>query len=276
MSDPAKRLGVCSWSLQPETPAELIAAMKEIGLDQVQLALDPLRESPQWAEAPQQLADAGIKIISGMFATIGEDYSTLESIRKTGGIVPDETWAQNWANIERTVPIAEKLGIRIMLFHAGFIPHEAGNPTWEKVRDRVGQIADLYADADVTLTLETGQEDAPTLLKFISEVDRPNVAVNFDPANMILYDKGDPVEALRTLMPHVRHIHIKDADRTTTPGTWGTEKPAGEGQVDWDGFFAVLDDERYQGYLAIEREGGDQRVQDIRTAKEMVLQYLAT
>lgn len=276
MGDAIDRLGVCSWSLEPQTPADLIQAMQQIGLNQVQLALDPLRESPQWKDAPQQLADAGIRIISGMFASVGEDYSTLESIKRTGGIVPDETWPQNWTNIQNTVPIAEKLGIKLMLFHAGFIPHEAGDPTWDKVVDRVQQVADIYGDAGVTLTLETGQEDAPTLLKFIDAVDRPNVAVNFDPANMILYDKGDPVESLRMVMDHVQHIHIKDAKLTDTPGTWGTETVVGEGEVDWDGFFAVLDEARYTGYMAIEREAGDQRVADIRTAKELALKYLTS
>lgn len=273
-ASPTERLAVCSWSLQPQSPAELIQAMQAIGLDQVQLALDPLRESPSWKEAPQQLADAGIKIISGMFGTVGEDYSTLESIKNTGGVVPDETWPQSWSNIQQTVPIAERLGLRLMTFHAGFLPHDPNDPMYEKVRDRVAQVADIFADADVQITLETGQEDAATLLEFIKDLDRPNVCVNFDPANMILYDKGDPVEALRTLMPHVRQVHIKDATRTATPGTWGTEVVVGEGEVDWDGFFAVLDDERYDGHLVIEREAGDQRVQDIRTAKDFCLQYL--
>jgi len=95
----------------------------------------------------------------------------------------------------------------------------------------------------------------------------PNVGVNFDPANMILYDKGDPIEALKVLAPYLKQCHIKDANRTKETGTWGEEVTAGTGQVDWDGFFKTLAALGYQGDFAIEREAGDQRVVDIIAAK---------
>jgi sugar phosphate isomerase/epimerase len=88
---------------------------------------------------------------------------------------------------------------------------------------------------------------------------------------MILYDKGDPVEALRILAPWLRQVHIKDAVRTHIPGTWGSEVPAGTGEVDWPEFFATLRELRFAGNLVIEREAGEQRVMDIRTARDLVL-----
>jgi sugar phosphate isomerase/epimerase len=94
--------------------------------------------------------------------------------------------------------------------------------------------------------------------------------VNFDPANMILYDKGDPIQALRTLGPWLKQCHIKDAVKTKVPGTWGEEVTVGTGQVDWRAFFRVLQERHFSGDLAIEREAGHQRVADIRTARQYV------
>src|SRR5512134_3287170 len=96
-----QRLAVCSWSLQPATPQELITRLVASGVRRVQLALDPLRESPDvWRTTPELLRQNNIAIVSGMFGCVGEDYSTLETIRLTGGIAPDATWEQNWKNIQ--------------------------------------------------------------------------------------------------------------------------------------------------------------------------------
>ena len=103
MSTPSNlsRLAVCSWSLQPADPADLVRQLRAIGLPRTQLDLDPLREQPAvWGQLPTVLADAGITAVSGMFRTAGEDYSTLETIRLTGGLVPDATWDQNWNNLQ--------------------------------------------------------------------------------------------------------------------------------------------------------------------------------
>ena len=91
----ADRLGVCSWSLQPSSPAELIEKINAIGIKKIQLALDPLVAAPEWSDAAAMLAEAGIEIASGMFGCIGEDYSSLDAIKISGGIVPDETWEGN-------------------------------------------------------------------------------------------------------------------------------------------------------------------------------------
>jgi hypothetical protein len=91
-----ERLAVCSWSLQPADPAQLVTLLETIGLKRVQLALDPLREDPEgWGRAAAVFSGAGVSVVSGMFGTIGEDYSTLETIKATGGLVPDEHWEQN-------------------------------------------------------------------------------------------------------------------------------------------------------------------------------------
>jgi L-ribulose-5-phosphate 3-epimerase len=266
-----KRLAVCSWSLQPQSAEQLVDRLETIGLRRVQLALDPLHLEPvAWRAAADLFAARKIEIVSGMFGTIGEDYTTLETIKRTGGLVPDEHWEQNWRNIQTVATLAQKFQLNLVTFHAGFLPHEESDPNFQKLKDRVARVADLFATHRIDLGFETGQETAETLATFLTKLNRPNVGVNFDPANMILYDKGDPIEALRVLGPWLKQCHIKDATRTTQPGTWGAEVPAGTGDVNWPAFFATLKELSYTGNLCIEREAGTQRVADIITARQMV------
>ncbi len=267
-----ERLAVCSWSLQPTSPKDLLEKLLATGIRRVQLALDPLRDSPAvWGETAALLRQNGITIVSGMFGCIGEDYTTLESIRATGGIAPDATWEQNWTNIRATVALSQQLGLKLVTFHAGFLPHEENDPSFAKMLRRLTETADAFKAAKIKLGLETGQETAPVLAVLLKKLKRRTVGVNFDPANMILYDKGDPIAALRLLGPWVRQVHIKDAKRTKVPDTWGEEVPVGTGEVDWPAFFATLREANFKGDFVIEREAGNQRVADIRTAKDVVL-----
>jgi sugar phosphate isomerase/epimerase len=87
---------------------------------------------------------------------------------------------------------------------------------------------------------------------------------------MILYDRGDPIDALKTLGKRLKQVHIKDGIRTKKPGEWGQEVPVGTGEVDWKAFFQVLDEIRFAGFCAIEREAGTQRLADIKTAREFI------
>jgi len=266
----ADRIAVCSWSLQPATPQDLIAKLQATGLKRVQLALDPLRAEPAvWGGAPALLKQDGVAIVSGMFGCVGEDYSTLDTIRLTGGIAPDATWEQNWRNIQSIAALAQRLGLKLVTFHAGFLPHEERDPAFAKLKDRLSRVADVFDKRGIAVGLETGQETALVLREFLQQLNRPNVGVNFDPANMILYDKGNPIEALRALGPWIRQVHIKDAVRTKSPGTWGDEVVVGTGEVDWPAFFAALREIGFTGDCCIEREAGIQRVQDIQAARDL-------
>jgi len=263
-------MGVCSWSLQPKSPQELAEKMKGVGLKGIQLALDPLRTQPDvWGKAPDILSAAGLEIVSGMFGCEGEDYTTLETIRKTGGVVPDGTWEKNWANVQATVELADRLGLKVVTFHAGFLPHDPTDPTFDKLISRIRKIANCFADKGITVSCETGQEPAAALKAFLEQLNEPNVAVNFDPANMILYGSGDPIEGLRTVGKWVKGVHVKDAVPTKTPGTWGAEVVVGTGKVDWPAFFTTLAEIRFDGWLCLEREAGAQRVEDLRTGCEL-------
>ena len=124
------------------------------------------------------------------------------------------------------------------------------------------EFLDELADYDQKLHLETGQETADHLLDFLGDVNRPNLYVNFDPANMILYGTGDPIEALKKVGPHVRSVHCKDA--VWAPGeqrgkSWGREVALGEGDVDVRRYLQTLKDIGYKGPLTIERETPEDR-----------------
>ncbi|MEO2093853.1 MAG: sugar phosphate isomerase/epimerase family protein [bacterium] len=266
------RLGACSWSLEADTPAVLARSLREVGVQSAQVGLDALtRGTWQAGFLRAAFEDAGLAIASGMMGMLGEDYSTLATIRASGGLRPDASWAANFNAARASASCARELGLDLVSFHAGFLPHAASDPERTKLIARLGAVADVFADEGLRLALETGQETAATLNSVLDELDRDNLGVNFDPANMILYAMGDPVEALRILAPRVLQIHIKDARSTETPGEWGREVPVGSGEVDWPAFFGASAEAGLACDLMIEREAGDQRVQDMRTARALVL-----
>ncbi len=262
-------LAVCTWSLRTDV-AGVIAAVDNLGLDHVNLAL-----RPALAEGGEEyLAAVRRQAWTISATTVGfpqEDYSTLESIRATGGIVPDEHWERNRDIVFRAARITEDLGVRYLSLHAGFI-EESDAARAQVIRDRMTQLADAAAERNIMLLMETGQETAENLKRFLEEVNHPALGVNLDPANMVLYGKGDPVAAVHTLAPWIKHVHVKDALRTKQLGTWGQEAPWGDGDVGADAFLKALGDIGFDGVLAVERECGDDRLGDIRLAIERLVE----
>ena len=270
-------LGVCSWSYRKPLD-EVAAEMKKIGLKRIHLALQPFLEGGSRhgaAESAEALERVKARLASGewvlsatMIGFPQEDYSTLETIRKTGGILPDDAWEANKKIVVAGAKLSAELKAPYLTMHAGFLD-ESDPAALKKYTDRVKFIVDTCKSAGVGVAFETGQETATDLAKFLSSV--PGAGVNFDPANMILYAKGNPVEAVRTLAPWIRHIHLKDATLTKKPGTWGTEVPWGDGEVNAQRFLAELKAVGYKGNFAIEREGGDDRTGDIALAARRLL-----
>ena len=128
-----ERLAVCSWSLQPASPEDLAQKLCDTGIRRVQLALDPLRVSPKiWGDTERIFREHGIMVVSGMVACIGEDYATLDSIRLTGGIAPDTTWEQNVKNLSACAAIAKRMGLKLVTFHAGFLPPDQSHPAFRR------------------------------------------------------------------------------------------------------------------------------------------------
>ena len=267
-----ERIGVCSWSWR--LPLKDVAVeMEKAGVKGIHLALGPFiapDERHGAAESAETLEFVKAKVASGewvlmstMVGTVGEDYSTLESIRKTGGIVPDQHWEANKKIVTAGAKHTKELGCKYMSTHAGFLD-ENDPKALAKYVERVSWMRDECRKYGVTLILESGQETAAELARFMSKVR--GIGINFDPANMVLYAKGKPMAALRTLSPWIRQVHVKDARETKVPGTWGEEVPWGEGEVGGRTFVEALERRGFKGNYVVERESGESRAADINLA----------
>ena len=261
-------IGICTWSLQNEIP-ELESVMNESGITNLHLSLDPELNNEN-SEYLKTIEKNGWQPTAAMISFDQEDYSTLESIRETGGIVPDQHWDKNREKVLKAIELSSKLGIELLSFHFGFI-----DESHQELRERVLFLADAAQRNNVLLLMETGQETSQSLRDFLVELSHPALGVNFDPANMVLYGKGNPVFALETLKPWVKHVHIKDAKKSAVPDQWGEEVPWGEGDLNNGEFLNTLISIDYKGALAIEREAGTQRSADIQHAARLLSQFIA-
>ena len=259
-------IGVCSWSLQVKSVPELKRLLDRLGVSVVQIACgDPHHAA--WEEGdrlPEAARAAGFQMTGAMLGFPGEDYTTPQTIQRTGGFGDPATRGERLERFRWALDRTRALGLTDLMLHAGFLP-EPGDPDRKPFLDTLGQVSSLAAEKGITVAFETGQESADLLRRTLDELKCPNLKVNFDPANMLLYDKGDPLRAVEILGPDIRSVHVKDANRPTTPGTWGEEVPLGEGQVNIRAFVQTLKKMGYRGPLCIEREVGDQegRVRDV-------------
>jgi sugar phosphate isomerase/epimerase len=216
------------------------------------------------------LDEQGFTLVTVFAAYNGESYADIPTVERTVGFIPRETREERVARTKAVSDFAAALGAPSIACHVGFVPEDPNNPDYISVREAVRGICDHAAKHLQTFALETGQEPAEVLLRFFKDVDRSNLRINFDPANMILYGTGDPIEALKLLAPHVGSVHCKDGDwpPKNVPGALGTERPLGKGSVGIPRFVQTLREIGFRGPLNIEREAENQeeRLRDIREA----------
>lgn len=271
-------IGVCSWSLQVKSVPELSKLMDRLGIDVVQIACgDPHHAS--WDEGdnmPQAAKAAGFRMTGTMLGFPGEDYTTQETIKKSGGFGDPATRPERLERFQWALDRTLQLGLKDLMLHAGFLP-ELGDPARKSFLDTLGKVGQFAKEKGVTVAFETGQETADLLKLTLDELKSPTLKVNFDPANMLLYEKGDPIRAVEILGPYIQSVHVKDANMTKVPGTWGDEVPLGEGQANIKKFIQTLKKVGFTGALCIEREVGDQeqRVKDIAHGIKYLKECLA-
>jgi sugar phosphate isomerase/epimerase len=261
-------IGVCSWSIAARSTQELIASVKKLGLAHIQLGLLELAMADDKRKYQELglLKNSGLVITAGMIGFPGEDYSTIAMIRKSGGFVSEAEFPMRKKITQQAASVAGELGLKKVSAHIGFVP-PSSDPNYAAMLGRICEIAGVLGEKGMDLLMETGQESAPELLQFLNDVKCKNVKVNFDPANMILYGAGDPIEAIGILGRHIDQVHVKDATASSSPGaTWGSEVPFGAGQVQPKAFLRALQDIKFTGPLIIEREAGATRMQDIAFA----------
>jgi len=202
-----------------------------------------------------RLNELGITISAVFGGFEGESYADIPTVVRTVGLVPPETRAARTQEMKEIADFARLLGVDVVALHVGFVPHDRTDPMYQQVVDVTRAVCDHCRSNQQRLHLETGQEPADALLQFLQDVDRDNLFVNFDPANMILYGSGDPIEALKKIGRYVRSVHCKDGKWAANPGKeWGTEVPFGQGDVGAATFLQTLKEIGYDGPLTIERE----------------------
>lgn len=254
-----------------ENAREALQDVKSYGVRAGQLGfpgdLDLAGKAEQWSSA---LKDEQVTVTTAVCSYVGEDYADIPTVQRTVGLVPASTRQERVARTKAVADVAAKLQIKSVACHIGFVPHDRKAALYTEIRDIARDICDHCASHGQAFTLETGQEPAAVLLQFIRDVDRANLKINFDPANMILYGTGDPIDALGVLKGYVLSVHCKDGDwpPKDKADALGTERPLGEGAVGIPRFIEKLKEIGYTGVLSIEREELDQakRAADIRSA----------
>jgi len=187
----------------------------------------------------------------------------------TIGLVPLQTRAERIAHIKHASDFAKQCGISAVQTHCGFIPENPNDPTYKEVVSAIREVTTYCKGNGQNFRYETGQETPTTLVRTILDVGTDNQGVNFDLANLILYGKANPVDAIEILSPYVQGIHAKDGLWPTNPKDLGQEVPIGKGKVDFPRIIARLKELNYRGAVTIEREiSGARQVEDVLAAKK--------
>jgi sugar phosphate isomerase/epimerase len=234
-----------------------LKVVRDLGVPTIQLhAPHQGTRTPANAEAfLKKLAEYGIKLTAVFGGFDGESYADIPTVDRTVGLVPPATRAARLVEMKEISDFAKLLGCPVIALHLGFVPHEPEAPLYKEILAITRELCDHAKANGQALHLETGQESADALLQFIGDVQRDNLYINFDPANMILYGSGEPIEALRKVGKYVRSIHCKDGTWAANPGKeWGREVPLGAGDVGMENYLRTLQEIGYTGPLTIERE----------------------
>jgi len=255
-----------------------VDVVTELGIPTVQIhAPHPGNRSEETAQKFLALCkDAGIEITAVFGGFDGESYASIAETARTVGLVPESSRADRANEMKEISDFAKMLGCETVALHIGFVPEDRDSHSYKDLIAVTRDLLDHIKGNGQQLNLETGQETADHLLEFINDVQRDNLFINFDPANMILYGTGDPIEALKKVGHLVRSAHCKDAtwaaeaDRGTG---WGCEVPLGDGEVNIEVYLQTLKEIGFTGPLTIEREipeDRDQQKADIGKAVRLL------
>lgn len=183
---------------------------------------------------------------------------------QTLGIVPPEYREMRIAELKHGADFATKIGVKNVITHAGFIPENPSTPEYREVVEAIKEIAVYFKETGHNFLFETGQETPVTLLRTIETVGTGNLGINLDPANLILYGKANPIDALDVFGKYVMGVHAKDGCYPTCGANLGCETRIGDGKVNFPAFIKRLHEIGYDGSLSIEREiEGEQQMIDV-------------
>jgi len=248
---------------------DLLAAAESFGVGQVELnCWDPSTYSPALARSIQAEAGRrGIHLTALWAGWPGPSVWDFIDGPRTLGIVPPEWREVRVAALKKGADFAHATGLPAIITHLGFIPENASDSAFPGVVAAVREVAEYAAGLGLGFWFETGQETPVTMLRLIHEVGTGNLGVNLDPANLILYGRANPVDALDVFGRYVRSVHAKDGLYPTDPYRLGQETKIGQGKVNFPRLVARLEEIGYDGPFIIEREiTGEQQTVDIKEA----------
>lgn len=258
------RLGIVANCADPDAG---IRRVKELGFPTCQVTVGSYDGTT--AKSLRAALDRyGIEGTSLIVTGPGPEVYTFREGPRTIGLVPPKTRADRVQALHKASDFAKAAGIPAIQRHLGFLPEDPEDPMFKPVVDALWHVADYCKRLGQTFRCETGQETPIALLRVIRAAGYDNIGVNLDTANLILYGKGNPVDALDVLGTLVMGVHAKDGRYPTDPDALGVETPIGKGQVDFPRFLARLKELGYGGPITIEREiSGPQQTADILASK---------
>ena len=262
---------VIFWNI--DNMEDKIRNVKELGFDNCQIqSWNP----DLWTKENQEKIDSivkkcGVKINSFWCGWAGPSVWNFYEGPKTLGLVPEEYREMRIKNLCDGADFAKGLGVEDVVTHMGFIPENPNDPQYEPFCDAVRVVAQHCKENGQYLLFETGQETPVAMMRCFETVNTDNLGVNLDTANLILYGKANPVDALDVIGKYVRNIHAKDGKYPVNGHDLGVETRLGEGKVDFKAFIRRLHELGYDRYITIEREiDGEQQIADIKYAKEFL------
>lgn len=263
-------IGLMIWANEAEAKINTIKTLG-LGVGQVGVLWRDINSPAKRRALAKLLQGSGVEWVTLFAAFEGESYADIAAVRNTVGLVPLALRAERLEITKKLSDFGCEVGIKRFAFHVGCVPENPDDPSYLPIVRMLRLLADHCRFNGQQLCFETGQESADSLLRLIADTKESNVKVNFDPANMVLYGSGDPIEALGKLAPHIVTVHCKDGKSPTEPGKLGMEVPLGQGEVGFDHFIAKLREIGYTGPLTIEREiSGEQQIADVRQGIELL------
>jgi L-ribulose-5-phosphate 3-epimerase len=248
-------------------PEAAISKVHDLGLPTAQIELDDY--SPEMLNNLRKALDRySVEATSLVVGGPGPEVYNFYQGPLTCGLVPHQYRAARLDRIKKASEFAQQCGIPAVQTHCGFIPENPNDILYKEVVLAIREAASACKNHGQNFRCETGQETPITLIRAIKDVGLDNIGVNFDLANLILYGKGNPVDAIELFGPYVQGIHAKDGLFPTDPKELGKEVPIGQGKVDFPRIIQRLKELHYQGAVTIEREiSGPQQVEDVKAAK---------
>jgi L-ribulose-5-phosphate 3-epimerase len=269
------RLGI--KSILGKGPEEELSKAREMGLPTCQI--DTWQPELFTDEMAERLIAASkqyeVEVTTIWTGTPGPRVWNLIEGPATIGLVPEKYRPQRVEALKRGADFAAKVGVPSITTHVGFIPENPNDPLYPGLLGALHEVVEYCAERGLTFCFETGQETPVTLLRTIEDLGTSNLGINLDPANLLMYGKANPVDALDVFGRYVVGVHAKDGEYPTNGRELGVEKPLGEGRVDYPRLIAKLKDLGYAGALTIEREiSGPKQIEDIKHAIKVLSELI--